>query len=560
MRAPSRAKRTAIARPRPADAPVTTTTCGVADSACVGIWVWACKDGSTATAGHRPCESSRVNMPAFTCDLSRPATPLTHSWESVVGSDHAPIALRADWQAQLRQCRDELGFRYVRFHGLLSDDMGTLIGHRDQLLYSFFNADQIFDYLLSIGMRPFVELSFMPSIIASGADTVFRYKGNVTPPRDHGQWATLMASSVRHWVDRYGLDEVRQWYFEVWNEPNLHHFWTGSQADYLELYRHTVTAIKGVDPSLRVGGPATAQAAWIPEFLSFCEANGLPADFVTTHYYPTDAFGEIGADTVTQLQNAPRDVMHRRAAESRAAAGALPLFYTEWNVSSNPRDLLHDQPFAAAYVTRILMGLSELVQGYGFWTFTDIFAENYFPSVPFHGGFGLLNLHGIPKPSYRAFELLHRLGNERLEVSHAGEPHDTVDAWVVRGGSRVTVLVTNHAQPRHAIMTEIVRTTLRGGGAVRAAHVERIDERHANAHGRWTEMGAPRYLSAAQVAELTGASRLVKEPIEPARDADHTVTFSLDLPPHGVAAITVEFDAPGSAGARGQPPAVAPAQ
>lgn len=478
-----------------------------------------------------------------------------------MGSDHAPIALRADWQDQLRRCRDELGFRYVRFHGLLSDDMGTLIGHRDQLLYSFFNADRIFDFLRSIGMRPFVELSFMPSIIASGSDTVFRYKGNVTPPSDYGQWATLTASIVRHWVDRYGLDEVREWYFEVWNEPNLHHFWTGTQAEYFELYRHTVEAIKGVDPSLRVGGPATAQAAWIPEFLSFCGDNDLPVDFVTTHYYPTDAFGEIDADTVTQLQNAPRDVMRERAAESRAAAGELPLFYTEWNVSSNPRDLLHDQPFAAAYVTRILMGLSALVQGYGFWTFTDIFAENYFPSVPFHGGFGLLNLHGIPKPSYRAFELLHALGDEQLRLTAAEEstsrgevqgssktptrhsPNGTVDAWVVRGGTRVTVLLTNHAQPRHAITTELVRVTLHGLGAVRSAHLERIDERHANAHGRWTEMGAPTYLSPAQVEELMGVSRLVKEPI--ALDlGEDSVTISLDIPPHGIVAVTLVAPAP----------------
>lgn len=522
----------------------------------------------------------------FTCNLTQHGTPFTHSWEYVVGSDHAPIALRADWQEQLRRCRDELGFRYVRFHGLLSDDMGTLIGHRDQLLYSFFNADRIFDFLRSIGMRPFVELSFMPSIIASGSDTVFRYQGNVTPPRDYGQWATLMSSIVRHWVDRYGLDEVREWYFEVWNEPNLHHFWTGTQAEYFELYRHTVEAIKGVDPSLRVGGPATAQAAWIPEFRKFCRANDLPVDFVTTHYYPTDAFGEIGADTVTQLQNAPRDVMRERAAESRAAAGELPLFYTEWNVSSNPRDLLHDQPFAAAYVTRILMGLSQLVQGYGFWTFTDVFAENYFPSVAFHGGFGLLNLHGIPKPSYRAFELLHRLGDERLEIAAAedGTPstaessskadmaHGTVDAWVVRGGktTRVTVLLTNHAQPRHAISTELVRVTLRGVGAVRSAALERIDERHANAPGRWTEMGAPKYLSPAQVEELMGVSRLVKEPIAfvrnqensadaATRSTDGAVTFTLDIPPHAVAAITLELDEADAATTRDHSPAVAPA-
>ena len=478
-------------------------------------------------------------MITFSSDLAQTSTPFEHVWEHTVGSDHAPIALRADWQTQLRQCRRELGFRHVRFHGLLSDDMGTLICHREELLYSFFNIDQIIDFLLSIGIRPFVELGFMPETLASGTHTVFRYRGNVTPPRDYGQWASLIATLVRHMVDRYGIGEVRQWYFEVWNEPNLTHFWTGTQEDYFRLYRHTVDAIKGVDASLRVGGPATAQSAWIPEFLEFCDTHGLPADFVSTHYYPTDAFGEVGADTRTQLANAPRDVMRERASEARRDARERPLFYTEWNVSSNPRDLLHDQPFAAAYVTRILMNLADLVQGYSFWTFTDIFAENYFPSVPFHGGFGLLNLHGIPKPVYRAFELLHHLGTDRLSVSGA---HPTVDVWVVRDGHRVTILMTNHAQPRQPISTELVHLELTGGSAPHAVHLERIDDSHANAHGRWIEMGAPTYLSAAEVEQLTGASRLIKEPIAWRYDGQ-AIHLDVSLPPHGVAAITLECPA-----------------
>jgi xylan 1,4-beta-xylosidase len=336
----------------------------------------------------------------FTADLSAAPTKFEHVWEHTVGSDHAPMGLRADWQAQLQQCHRELGFRHVRFHGLLSDQMGTLICQNEELLYSFFNADQIMDFLLSIGMRPFVELSFMPETLASGRKTVFRYQGNVTPPQDYDQWATLIGKLVAHWVDRYGIREVSEWFFEVWNEPNLHYFWTGSQADYFKLYRYTAEAIKGVDPALKVGGPATAQNEWIAEFLDFCARNQLPADFITTHYYPTDAFGQIGADSDTQLAHAPRDVMWQRAEEAHEQARGRPLYYTEWNTSSNPRHALHDQPFSAAYATHIIMSVSSLVQGYSFWTFSDIFEENYFPSLPFHGGFGLLNLHGIAKPVY----------------------------------------------------------------------------------------------------------------------------------------------------------------
>ncbi|MGI8966125.1 MAG: GH39 family glycosyl hydrolase [Limisphaerales bacterium] len=424
--------------------------------------------------------------------MSRSPTRLEHTWEHTVGSGHAPLGLRVDWQRQLERCHNDLGFRHVRFHGLLSDPMGTLICENDELLYSFFNADQIIDFLLSIGMKPFMELSFMPTTLASGDKTVFRYRSNVTPPKDYKQWATLIHKLVRHWVERYGAREVGQWFFEVWNEPNLDHFWTGTQTDYFELYRHTVEAIKSVDASLKVGGPATAQNAWVEEFLDFCARNSLPADFVSTHYYPTDAFGKIGSDTETQLANAPRDVMRERAKETRDRAGGRPVYYTEWNISSNPRHDLHDQSFAAAFATRIVMGVNSLVQGYSFWTFSDIFEENYFPTIPFHGGFGLLNLHGIPKPVYRAFELMHRLGSELFVVEGA---HETVVVWVVRKQDTVTVLMINQAQPRHSIQTELVDIRLTHAAEPRAACVERIDEDHANPRRAWVELGKPEHLN-----------------------------------------------------------------
>ena len=308
-------------------------------------------------------------MPTFTCDVSQRPTPFEHVWEHTVGSDHAPMALRADWRAQLRRCHRELGFRYVRFHGFLSDDMGTLIRDNDKPLYSFFNADQIIDFLLSIGMKPFVELSFMPTALASGAKTVFHYRGNVTPPKDYKQWSTLIHTLVGHWVERYGAREVAAWLFEVWNEPNLGAFWTGTQRDYFKLYRVTADAIKRVDPSLKVGGPATARDEWIEEFLEFCENNNVPVDFVTTHHYPTDALGHEDDDTETQLANRQRGVLREWAQDTRRRAGKLPVYYTEWNSSSNPRDPRHDEPYAAAFVAKTALEVTDLVKGYSFWTF-----------------------------------------------------------------------------------------------------------------------------------------------------------------------------------------------
>ena len=473
----------------------------------------------------------------FFCDLAEPSTSLPHFWEHTVGSDHAPVALRADWQKQLQRCHNELGFKYVRFHGLLSDDMGTLVRENDKLLYSFFNADKVFDFLLSIGMKPFVELSFMPKALVSGNKTVFNYEANVTPPRDYKQWAILIRKLVSHWVERYGAAEVREWFFEVWNEPNLKAFWTGTQRDYFKLYRHTVDAIKKVDASLRVGGPATARSEWIEDFVDFCERNNVPADFITTHQYPTDALGNEDDDTELQLFKSQRGLMREVAQDTRRRARGRPVYYTEWNSSSNPRDPLHDEPYAAAFAAATILEAKGLVEGYSFWTFSDIFEENYFPSIPFHGGFGLLNLHGIPKPTYRAFELLHSSGTEQFLVDGL---HETVDCSVIRKDSSVTVLLTNHTTPGHSIETERCEITLDNVPEPGETFIQRIDDAHANPKLLWKEMGEPEYLTQKDIEQLEEASRVVKER-QRFKYEDGKLLLKTDLPPHAIAAITINF-------------------
>jgi xylan 1,4-beta-xylosidase len=472
----------------------------------------------------------------FFCDLAEATTPLPHFWEHTVGSDHAPVALRADWQRQLQQCHEELGFRYVRFHGLLSDDMGTLVRENNKLIYSFFNADQVFDFLLSIGMKPFVELSFMPTAIASGKRAVFNYKANITPPRDYKQWATLINRLVAHWVQRYGLKEVRKWFFEVWNEPNLKSFWTGTQRDYFKLYRYTAAAIKKVDSSLRVGGPATARSEWIEDFVAFCERNKVPADFISTHQYPTDGLEREG-NTELQLFKSQRGIMRERAQDTRRHAGGRPVYYTEWNSSANSRDPLHDEPYAAAFAVATILETKGLVEGYSFWTFSDIFEEHGFQSLPFHGGFGLLTVHGIPKPTYRAFELLHQLGDRQSLVDGL---HETVDCNVIQKDSSVTIVLTNHTTPGHSIETERVEIRLDNAREPVTAHIQRIDAQHANPKRLWEDMGRPTYLQPQEVEQLHEASRLVRER-QSIRYKDKSIFLTVDLPPHAVAVVTIDF-------------------
>ncbi len=476
-------------------------------------------------------------MPEFRCDLDQPGSPLEHVWSHTIGSDHAHMALRADWQAQMRRTREELGMRYVRFHALLDDDMATLLDERHKLYYGFHNADLIVDFLRDIGMRPFIELSFMPNALASGTTTVFNYRGNVTPPKDYRAWSELIDKLVRHWVARYGVEELRQWFFEVWNEPNLPAFWTGSQGDYFELYRHSVTTIKAIDPALRVGGPATANDEWIAEFVAFCDREKLPYDFVSTHHYPTDALGKPGDDTEQQLAAAPRDILKQRTQATRAAAGNTPLCYTEWSSSSNPFFHLHDEPYAAAFLVKNFLDVADLVTAYSYWTFSDIFAENYFSSVPFHGGFGLLTINDIAKPTYRGMQLLHRLGHQRLPVDGT---HATVDATVVRAEHEAMVVLTNHAFPRHPIARESITLVLRGAKRPARAWLERIDDDHCNPRRLWESLGSPEYPSPAQLRQLQDASELRREALDWTSESD-TVSLSIELPAHAVAAITLEY-------------------
>lgn len=471
----------------------------------------------------------------FTCDTNASGKIILPVWKDTVGSGHAALALRQDWQEQMRRCHRELGVEKVRFHAILSDPMDTLTIQMDKPLYSFFNANQIMDFLLEIGMKPFVELSFMPPALSSDSNTVFKYKGNITPPRNYKDWATLIDKLVRNWIHRYGLDEVRQWNFEVWNEPNLPAFWTGGQEGYFHLYQVTVETIKNIDSELRVGGPSCAKNAWIPEFLDFCEQQHLPADFITTHHYPTDAFGKPGDDTLTVLSKASRSVMRDQVEQAYSQSAGKPLFYTEWNASSNPRDSLHDQPYTAAFAMKTVMEVCEFVHGYSFWTFSDIFDENYFPSTPFHGGFGLLNLYNIAKPVYRAFEMMAQVGQERLKVQGS---HETVDVWIWRGPNEVHVILNNHAFPRHDIQTETVQVTLQHQAAPKGAWITRIDEDHANPRRLWEAMGKPEYPRPQEVDLLHAASSALPSP-QDWKQTGKDISVKVTLPPHAVAMVTL---------------------
>nr|MDA3927548.1 hypothetical protein [Prolixibacteraceae bacterium] len=330
-------------------------------------------------------------------DFSNEKGALNKMFNECVGAGRANEGLRADWQQQLAYVKKECGFRYIRFHGLLTDDMGIYKEDREgNPQYNYMYVDALFDFLQSINITPFVELGFMPNALASGKETIFWWKGNVTPPKDYDKWGALIENLVQHFTDRYGEEEVKKWYFEVWNEPNLTPgFWTGTMEDYFKLYKYSALAVKKVNQEYRIGGPGTAGAAWEPEMIDFCVKNDVPIDFVSAHSYGVnqgylDEYGNSGTVLAPQEFAVSGDVLQSRKEISESAKPDLELHYTEWSASYTPSDPIHDSYHEAAYVLQKMKQVGDAAQSMSYWVFTDIFEESAPRFEPFHGGFGML--------------------------------------------------------------------------------------------------------------------------------------------------------------------------
>lgn len=357
-------------------------------------------------------------------NTAKSAGILNNSFNMCVGAGRANEGLRADWQRQLKMAHDECGFRYIRFHGLLSDDMGVYFEDKTgKPIYNWQYIDELFDFLNKIGMKPFVEVGFMPYGLASGDKTIFWWKGNVTPPKDYVKWNNLIKALVQHWTQRYGENEVASWYFEVWNEPNLKDgFFTGTQQDYFKLYRETAESVKSVSKKYRVGGPATAGNAWIPETIQYCVDNQAPIDFISTHDYGVtqgflDVTGNVGTILSRNRNQVSDDMKHSRNQILKSALPKLELHYTEWSASYTPSDPIHDSYHEAAYILNTVKKAAPAVNSMSYWTFTDIFEEAGPRNTPFHGGFGLINYQDIKKPAFYAYQYLNQLGKQELAVA-----------------------------------------------------------------------------------------------------------------------------------------------
>lgn len=467
-------------------------------------------------------------------DAQAHASPFPHFWEEIFGSGHAILSLRQSYRDDLRAVKSVADFRYVRFHGIFDDEVGvyTLDPHGNPI-YNFSYVDQIYDGLLANGVRPFVEISLMPKQLAANPDDLhsFWYKPNVSPPKSMDAWDDLIRHFAQHLIDRYGIDEVSQWYFEVWNEPNLD-FWGGAprQSTYFDLYAHTARALKSVNPRLRVGGPATAQAAWVTDFLNYTAAHHVPVDFVSTHAYADDTVQNLFG---TQ-ENIPMDDRVCRAVAKvhneikSSESPSLPFFLTEWNVEG--QDDSRDTIFVGPALANTIRQCDGLVDSMSFWTFSDVFEESGVFPRPFIGRFGLRAKGGINKPSFYAFQLLHELGDERL-------PSDSRDVIVtVTGRHSLAIAAWNLVDPAQQGSDKTLDLKFHNVPDDARVTIQRVDSDHGNVLKEYAAMGSPLDPTPAQVDQLNRETTL------PPPEQTHLTAGALELhlTPNALALIKVE--------------------
>lgn len=433
---------------------------------------------------------------------------LNSLWNFGGNTCHTALWFRSDMQNHLKLAHQELGFQYVRSHGILNDDMDVV---REDGSFHFDKIGDAIQILLDIGLKPFVELSSMPGVFASDDKSITAYVFRSAPPKNWDCWYRLIKELILYLEQRFSKAELLTWYFEVWNEPDIS-FWTGTQDEYFKLYDLAAQAIKEADPHYKVGGPATARTNWIDEFLDhitgpqFDYKLDIPScDFIATHAYPSDLefldsdYGEVeikNSNIMQELFSVARDKI------DQALGKEFPLIIGEWNSSAGPLAFNHDECNNAAFITKTLVELMPFCQGSLVWNISDIYEECNFHYQPFHGGYGQITVNDIPKASFHAFKMLNRHQGQQIGTEF-DQKIDGVGALATESNSNLCVTLYFNREPGIQ-QPESLQIDISGfQGEVKVTSV--LPE-SGSAYETWRKLDSPDYLNQHIFTELLEAS------------------------------------------------------
>ncbi len=479
-------------------------------------------------------------------------TSFRHTWRGLVNVDQFRWMVRRDMQEQLALAHDELGARHVRAVGIFDDEMRVLgksprgfhdpsqRGHR----LNWQLVDYVIDSLLDIGINPMFTTTFTPSVLASKEFTCFETKANSSVPNDWDAWSELITKTLEHFVWRYGRSRVRQWYMEAWNEPNLNPpFFSGNQADFFRLWKVTHDAIKSVDKDFRIGGPSTARCEWIEEFIKFGRANECEPDFIIGHIYNNDSEGSPLSplegpqeDRESRSPNFADAVIRgcRHLLDSMNFRGELQ--WNEWGRSWHPCDPPRESANEAAFAVKSMAAISQEVTHLAPWCLSDIYDQAGYGAETFHGNYGLLNLQGLRKPAYQAYQLLSRLSNQRVptDETEGSKCHGALVTSTDSGFSALVYLYDHEGKATDAEITIV----LPDGAQPRDLRMFRVDSRENNIVAHWKKNGAPDYLTRDETEAYRQRNVLQSSASTPEYENGHLL---FDMEPGSIALIECDM-------------------
>jgi len=473
-------------------------------------------------------------------------------WKKMITIGRAYDLTRHDLIEHLGILQEEIGYEYCRFHAIFDDDMAVVRRSGEgELIFQWHQVNKVYDALLELGLKPFIELNPMPGVMASGDQTIFDYEMNVTPPASYKEWEELITEFVNHLIIRYGREEISKWYFEVWNEPNLPGFWAGTQEEYFKLYEISARAIKKADKNFKVGGPATSKGSWVEDIIHFCNRNDVPIDFVSTHLYPQDEYVIYPEPGTSPYR--PGDFFRSKVEEVKHIVKNSPIpdleiHWTEWNTQSAmnadeitwTKNIYVDNLYAASFIVKNCLELDQAANSFGYWVASDIFAESGIPHSPFSNTYGLLTIHGIPKASFNGFLFMNKMkGYLNDVVFHSAIPANC-GLRSTTEGNLTRIILWNH-QPVQISDQEVWKVRLRIPELPEEELImvqAKIGVGNGSAWETWKYMGSPVNLSPGQFELIQSHSR-PHYTVRKLKQKDKSSGFSVSLQPGEVVFIEV---------------------
>ena len=517
--------------------------------------------GLAATLTGQAANAADVTI---TVDAANQVSGNPHFWSTCVGTGTASLTLRPDLQTHYQLANRELGMQRVRGHGVLNDAMGIYQGSDK---YDFTKYDKYLDAIAAAKMRPMIELSFMPTALATAGN-------NKNPPKDYATYQKFIAAVVKHTVDKFGAEDVGKWYWEVWNEPNYEGFWTGTMDDYLKLYDAAVAGATSALPSILIGGPVTTggSVSQMTTFINHVKSKNVRFSFLSSHGYPGGEAPSADANFGIKDNNDRVKVI----TTAGYTTDQIPSINTEWNTSytgqggsSSPTSVSMDSHVNAAFILKSVKLLTDQVQGdkppleiFSYWVISDVFdesggapLESYIlgrtpdGTLPFGQVFGMMTFQGMRKAAFNGFKMLNYTGNKRLQVLGGTGSKDGVDgmATVSADGSQLQIIVYNHYATIAQTGSDNVTVTVNNlPFAGKEAYVARfaIDETHSNPYSVWLGQNKPTKPDEKQWQAMRKAQHLM--PVEPVAkkimEATYTATFA--VPKQGSAMIVIGLNRP----------------